>query len=241
MRLVFSRKGVDSAAGCCASPVVGGRCRSLPIPASRNSVTTYADLGLGDLIGQATRGRMSGNDLCHADPEFRAGRAALGQGGAAQSHLDGQGVGVGDLFLFFGVFGNGAQRRHRLFGWLKVEQVQRVGPAPQPQAVLDGPRPHPHTLGTWNANDTIYLGAGGTDAPADTALCLTAGDGGLTDWIVPEWLARRGLSYHADPARWTVSGRLRAVARGQEFVSDIGYDDEEAHRWAEDMLARMAA
>ncbi|MGQ0565857.1 MAG: hypothetical protein ACT4OK_12400 [Gemmobacter sp.] len=240
MRIIFSRKGVDSGAGGCASPVVEGRCLSLPIPTVRNSVTTYADLGLGVHIERATRGRLAGHNLCHADPEFREGRAAFGQVGAAQSHLANQNVGVGDLFLFFGVFGDGRQRRHRLFGWLRVQERRHVGPAPEPQFVLEGPRHHPHAMGNWNENNAIYLGPGGTNAPVDPALCLTAGDGGLTDWAVPDWLARRRLSYHEDPARWLVPGRLRAVARGQEFVTDIGEDDE-ANRWTENILERMAA
>ncbi|MCG3134072.1 MAG: hypothetical protein HMLKMBBP_01358 [Planctomycetes bacterium] len=58
---------------------------------------------------------------------------------------------------------------------------------------------------------------------------LTAEDAkGPTDWALPiGFMPRRGrrpLSYHGDPSRWRKPGsqaRLRAVAKGQEFVLDL--------------------
>ena len=38
----------------------------------------------------------------------------------------------------------------------------------------------------------------------------------------PAWLMRGGLSYHDREDRWLRGGKLRSVARGQEFVADIG-------------------
>ena len=42
----------------------------------------------------------------------------------------------------------------------------------------------------------------------------------------PDWLKRGGLSYHDKPERWLRAKngkrRLKSVARGQEFVADIG-------------------
>ena len=46
MRIVFSRKGFDSAAGGGVSPIIAGQPVSLPIPSGGWSSTTYADLGL---------------------------------------------------------------------------------------------------------------------------------------------------------------------------------------------------
>lgn len=45
---------------------------------------------------------------------FEQGRCAFGQTGAAQSHLANNGVGIGDLFLFFGLFSesDGSARHH---------------------------------------------------------------------------------------------------------------------------------
>ena len=68
MKIVFSRKGFDSAAGGGASPIIGGRAVTLPIPAGVASDTTYGDLKLGDEVAKASKGRMSASDLCHHDP-----------------------------------------------------------------------------------------------------------------------------------------------------------------------------
>jgi hypothetical protein len=74
---------------------------SLPIPSGGHSRTTYGDLGLGDLVSAASRGKLGADDYCHQDPMFTgAGECLFGQCGAAQTHLVNQGVGVGDIFLF---------------------------------------------------------------------------------------------------------------------------------------------
>ncbi|MEG3597355.1 MAG: hypothetical protein VX357_03850, partial [Pseudomonadota bacterium] len=55
MRIIFSRKGFDSASGGGPSPIVEGRPVSLPIPAGKASHTTFGDLGLGELAARASR------------------------------------------------------------------------------------------------------------------------------------------------------------------------------------------
>ena len=100
MKLIFSRKGFDSAAGKAPSPIIEGEPISLPIPTTRRSETSYRCAGLGKIVEHMTRGRIGGDDLCHEDPMFSKGRWAFGQTGAAQSHLERNGVGVGDVFFF---------------------------------------------------------------------------------------------------------------------------------------------
>jgi hypothetical protein len=229
---------VDSGAGGCASPILDGRCLSLPIPAPRAlpSRLTYGDLGLPGRIEDLSGGRLRTDQPCHADPVFHRGRAALGQVGAAQSHLDNQGVGPGDVFLFFGLFGPARDRHHRIFGFLRVAECRRMGAAPVPDGLIGLPWPHPHTeAGHWPANNTVHLGDGATHAPAHPDLRLTHPDGPPTRWRIPAWLSRTGLSYHAAPARWAVGGELQAVSRGQEFVADIGADPE-AQDWLRHVL-----
>lgn len=241
MRIVLSRKGVDSAAGRCASPILGGRCVSIPIPVPANypSNLRYQDLGLPAPVEDMTGGALANGDKCHADPAFVGGRAALGQVDAAQSHLENQGVGVGDVFLFFGVFQHEGRRAHRIFGYLRVEERRILGRNPQPDPLIGLPWPHPHTEGDhWPDNNTVYIGWGATFAPAHEALCLTHPDGALTRWRVPAWMARLGLSYHTNPVRWETAGELQSVARGQEFVCDIG-DDPEALAWLNHTIARI--
>jgi len=224
VKVIFSRKGFDSGAGRAPSPIIDGRPQSLPIPTRRRSDTTYGDLGLADVVEKVTRGRLNGSDLCHFDPMFENSRCAFGQTGTAQTHLANNGVGVGDVFLFFGLFvnGDGKDRHHRIFGYLDVEEVVDFGPEPSRSMQPKGfTQQHPHTIGEWNPNNTLYLGPGVTTTSASSELRLTVPGGPLSQWNIPSWLKQAGLTYHSKPERWLADGTLSAVARGQEFVSDI--------------------
>lgn len=225
MKLIFSRKGFDSAAGKASSPIIEGRPISLPIPTDRRSSTNYRAAGLGNIVEHMTNRRIRADHLCHEDPVFLNGRCAFGQTGAAQSHLERNRVGVGDIFLFFGLFAlrDGRDRHHRIFGYLKVEQVHHLGSRPSKS---DDPggflRRHPHTIGRWNKNNTIYLGRGAEARSAHPCLRLTKPDSPVSVWSVPEWLRAAGLTYHGNPTRWIGDTELRVASRGQEFVANIG-------------------
>jgi hypothetical protein len=101
-------------------------------------------------------------------------------------------------------------------------------------------RPHPHTLGEWNENNTIYRGEGQVATTDDDILRLTQPGGPLRQWIVPGWLKSAGLSFHGKSERWLDNDRLEIVARGQEFVADIG-DDATAHGWLDRMIGAIRA
>ena len=238
---MLSRKGFDSASGGAPSPIIDGRPTSIPIPARARSETTYGDLRLGPVVERATKGRFTAASLCHDDPMFEGGRCAFGQTGAAQSHLANNGVGVGDVFLFFGLFADpdGRDRHHRIFGYLEVSEVARLGTEPvrssQPRGFR---RRHPHTIGTWNANNTIYSGPGTTAVTDAPALRLSLPAGPVSHWTVPSWLRDAGLTYHGNPARWRTDGTLRSVARGQEFVADAR--SAEATAWLRLVLATIS-
>lgn len=149
MKIILSRKGFDSSNGGCASPIFpDGRLVSLPIPAS-GAPTSFSDVSFDGLsVGQVVRDLSGGKVLpdspTHLDPDLsnealprqEGWLPAFGQTGAAQSHLNSQGVEVGDLFLFFGWFKkveknssgrwsyvSGAPDRHVIFGWLQVGEV----------------------------------------------------------------------------------------------------------------------
>ncbi|WP_374408611.1 hypothetical protein [Pelagerythrobacter sp.] len=243
MRIVFSRKGFDSASGGGASPIVNGRPLSLPIPAGAASRTTYGDLGLGDHAERASRGRIGGSELCHHDPMFLAGGTCLfGQCGAAQTHLANRGVGEGDVFVFFGLFREeaGGEPHHRIFGYLEVEEVVDLarcdGAALAELQALD----HPHAIAPHARNDTIYRGPGVMASTAPDALRLTVPGGPPSLWQRAEWLRRGGLSYHDRADRWLPGGRLRSVARGQEFVADVGRR-KAPREWLARVLAAIRA
>lgn len=146
MRLILSRKGFDSASGGCPSPVLcDGSFIALPIP-DRSSMIPYASLSwqghdLGLLTERLTKGKQQRTFFAHLDPDVRpemvtrarGWRPLLGQEGSSQSHLRNQGVGPGDLFLFWGLFQSvDAGLRfvgkpfHAIWGWLQVDKVVDV-------------------------------------------------------------------------------------------------------------------
>lgn len=225
MRIIFSRKGFDSAAGGGASPIRRGVPVSLPIPSGGFSQTTYAELGLAEEVRRASRGMLGGDDLCHHDPMFRDdGTCLFGQCSAAQTHLANQRVGVGDVFLFFGLFREEAsgEPHHRLFGYQRVERIVDLSSCDEAERALLSELGHPHALGMHGSNDVIYAGEGVSARCDDPRLRLTIPGGPPSLWQRPPWLKRGGLTYHDRPERWLRGGRLRSVARGQEFVADIG-------------------
>jgi len=223
MRVIFSRKGFDSKYGGAPSPIVRGRPISLPIPTQHRSQTTYDDLGLGELVEQVTKGRIGGRHLCHHDPMFHAERCAFGQTGGAQGHLARQGVSGGDVFLFFGLFSDeaGQEKHHRIFGYLKVEEVIELGARPRIKRLPGFPKRHPHTIGEWNRHNTLYLGEGRTARHAADRLRLTAKNENTSVWRVPSWLRKSNLSRHDREDRWLDGNRLRTASPGQEFVAHI--------------------
>ena len=222
MKIVFSRKGFDSASGGGPSPIIAGQPLSLPIPARTASRTSYGDLGLGEHAAKASRGRIVADDLCHDDPMFlNDGTCLFGQCGAAQTHLSNRGVSTGDVFLFFGLFReeDTGEPHHRIFGYLKVARCIALSDEVPADLVEMG---HPHALEMSTGNDMVYRGEGRTACHATAGLRLTVPGGPPSLWQRPAWLKRGGLSYHDRPDRWLEDNLLRSVGRGQEFVADIG-------------------
>ena len=232
-KLIVSRKGFDSGSGGCPSPIFpDGTMFSLPIPSRDRE--QFADLQHGDtdiasVVAGITNGRMNRRGRVHLDPDlnfdayrfrkdrpdWQQWRGMLGQAGIAQSHLNKQGIGSGDVFLFFGLyrqveettqgwhFVRGAPELHVLWGWLQVSQKYRVadlGPNDLPWA-----RHHPHLASNYRDDkNTVYeasnrLELGGDDDGRkiagwgvfrrfDRRLALTDPNGaGVSNWRLPRW------------------------------------------------------
>lgn len=223
---------------------MGGKPVSLPIPAGAASRTTFGDLGIGELAAKASRGKLGANDLCHHDPMFLKAQdgghtCVFGQCGAAQTHLERQGVGLGDVFVFFGLFAEEetGEPHHRIFGYLRVEEIYPLGEG-APDWAID--IAHPHALAMHHSNDVIWRGEGRTAARARDALRLTVPGGPPSIWQRPDWLKRGGLSYHDRADRWLRNGQLRSVARGQEFVADVGRR-KAPREWLDRVIAEIKA
>lgn len=179
MKVVFSRKGVDSAAGRCASALVGDSPVSLPIPTCQPTPVTYADLHpeLRWFAGDLSGGELAGDRPCHLDPDIwddalrhrpEGWRGALGQASAALTHLRNQEVGPGDLFLFWGLFrpvdetdGSwhySGPRQHAMFGWLHVEDVCDVeGDGTSVLQRHPWLSSHPHVRPGWTGANAVFV------------------------------------------------------------------------------------
>ena len=232
-RLILSRKGFDSASGGCPSPVFpDGTMFSLPIPSADQEAfedLQHGEIDIGDVVRGLTGGRLTPLHLVHLDPDLnfdayryrknRPGweewRGMLGQAGAAEGHLSNQGVGSGDVFLFFGLyrqvqktaqgwrFVREERPLHILWGWLQVEVKYRVADISPNDLVWA--RHHPHIYSEYGDNkNTVYaasreLELGGADdrrkiagwgvfPKFDQRLVLTDPNGaGVSDWRLPQW------------------------------------------------------
>lgn len=202
MKLILSRKGFDGTSGGGPSPIFpDGTFLSLPIPDDRSPVR-YRDLNwrgrnVGDLVERLTKGKVRGDHGAHLDPDLQPDmlkrlegwRPVLGQCAAAQGHLRNQGVGVGDLFLFWGLFRRVDEnlhwfglRLHMVWGWLKVGSVLSVDGEVRGERCWSWARRHPHLAFEPDTTNTLYVAAetksGISDAGAfghfDPARVLTA-------------------------------------------------------------------
>jgi len=183
MKLILSRKGMDSSFGAMPSPILpDGRLCWLPIPensAYKPSLPSYeevrfGDLSLGDIVDSLSGGKVRRTQKVHLDPDLtydhlprgRGWRPAFGQTGAAERHLLNHGVGSGDLFLFFGWFRmtewkNGALQYvkkspdlHVLYGWL---QIAERTPVDLFARWPDWAKSHPHVQGVPYCDlDAVY-------------------------------------------------------------------------------------
>ncbi|MDR5860314.1 hypothetical protein FZZ93_16520 [Halomonas eurihalina] len=253
MKLILSRKGFDSAAGGVPSPILpDGRLVVLPIPDARSTISyaaiSHAGEPLGSLVSDLTRGRIAADTRAHLDPDLTreslprqpGWRPVFGQMGQALGHLRNQGVGPGDLFLFFGLFRrvervaqrwrwvSDAAPCHVLWGWMQVSDVLSLGEGLPSAYSWAGYHPHCQRLG--EAGNALYI--------ARRRLQLTEGEGNLpgagifshyaverrltaenaarvSDWELPGWWypddGRSPLSYHGDPKRWRRSGGKTAL------------------------------
>ena len=282
-RIILSRKGFDGGetAGRGQSPVFPDRSMlSLPIPTCQ-SATKYGDLrfkglNVGDVVHDLTGGRYGRDSYAHVGPDINRGllrkrgvgwRGLTGQAyPQASGHLLNQGVGVGDLFLFFGLFRHvkpvdgawayvrGSAPFHALWGWLQIGGVHlrddlddRDFPWARSFPTLNYHQPNKHNL-LFVASLDLDLGDSldeegfGVFGRFDDRLLMTRKGRTSSQWRLPRWFAGR-LS-NMGGFRWRQRGNWACVDRtgsGQEFVLDLDTlsDDErrQARRWLRGLFA----
>ncbi len=257
MKIVLSRKGFDSQYGRIPSPILpDGTLLSLPIPTSESG-RRFSDLRhqgwcYSDLITALGGDQTVAGGCCHLDPDLRPGDAAgwvpaFGQTGAAQTHLANQGVGVGDLFLFFGRFRQtayapdgrlryvrSAPTQHIVFGYLQVGAIvlgDQVRDYPwHPHAENPDPLPN-NTLYLANERLTFTDGAGSGILDHRDDRVLTAPGLAQSRWRLLDWMESASISYHTKAS--IKESYFQSTAKGQEFVVDGGSLIQD---WAESLI-----
>lgn len=184
MKIIFSRKGIDSSFGNFASPIMpDGKLCWMPIPEDsdrKQQLPTYGDISfcgtdLGTIIEDLSSKRIKRNQTVHLDPDIFAMHRArkedwipvFGQTGAAESHLRNKKVEVGDIFLYFGWFKQcelidntfrykkAAPDMHVLYGWLQIGNIKRICNI---ESIPDWLTDHPHMIGcNYGILDTLYF------------------------------------------------------------------------------------
>ena len=211
---------------------------------------------VGDMVEQLTRGRIPRNYTAHLDPDLDwaayprepGWRPVLGQTDGALGHLKKQGVGTGDLFLFFGwyrpvetrgsewAYVQGTLPVHAIWGWLHVGACfghTEVPPDARPWLAY-----HPHLQRSarkrhvlYTASDSLEIGerrfpAGGVFPRFSERRVLSAVGENMSLWRMPGWMhpeaGQVSFSYIHDPGRWVYSDRgsalVQTIGKGQEIV-----------------------
>jgi len=260
LKVIFSRKGFDSSAGGFPSLIFpDGTLYSIPIPSSKDDIS-YCDLEsiydgdsiqtiLNDITGKkiCSNGCWSACDFsepeqrCHFDPmpiEQKA-RLAFGQTGASESHLRGQGVNKGDIFIFYGWFKltektnghwrfkTGAKDIHLIWAWMRVGEIICLDTLDQRHsAIAQFPflAQHPHLSAWRKAPNQIYLSdKSGLLAYSDQQ-CLTDCENylGRSTWGLPNYFNQpKAFTYLKKFSQCGEQVTIKTPGRGQEFVLDL--------------------
>ncbi len=275
MKVILSRKGFDSENGKTASPVMpDGAMLSMPIPSGDSVAFDY--LGYKDKsylkIWKELKPNCIDSSCCHLDPDIRMNnrcipnivrpghplhelpddwQAIFGQVDAAETHLENQGVTIGDLFLFFGWFRQteevdgvlrykrGSKDAHMLFGYLQIGDIIRGEDVKKYSW-------HPHSKYYQpNSNNTMYVASKklvidgedlgipgfGTFRYSDE-LVLTMKGQTKSRWELPDFFREVNISCH-DANSFTPEGYFQTVRIGQEFVVS---ESDKVTNWAKSII-----
>ena len=237
-RVILSRKGFDSKYGGRPSPIFkNGDIFSLPIPQNGKSPKKFNELKFNGINGdqalkEVSATKVTSEDFCHYDPALNEKIGLFGQAGSAQSELKNNGVGIGDLFLFFGWFKKKDDPNvdvHKIFGWLQIEEI------------LEGDREistflkrnnisHPHDPQYKEyQNNTIYVSKKnfGLFKKFSNDLVLTAPGYSKSMWQFPKKyfgsVANKNGNIFLNRLKWKDKNNLLVdtnIGPGQEFILD---------------------
>lgn len=269
MKIILSRKGFDSGSGGFPSPIMpDGTLLSMPIPEQGSNVhykeLFYNGMNYAEILAGLRKNKNQNFGKCHLDPDIRRDvfksnydinrekewKPAFGQKDASLKHLMNQGVEVGDLFLFFGLFKQaelvdgkyqfvkGAKEKHVIWGYLQIGEILN-NPTKEKYPWLGR---HPHLDRTEPLNsifvssdklswDKNLAGAGLLNYK--DSLVLTKEGLTTSRWELPDFITESNISYHSDKNR--KDGYFQSAARGQEFVFSVN-DRTDIMNWVSDLI-----
>jgi len=266
MRIILSRKGFDTGYGRQASPILpDGTLLSIPIPSKKDTLKyselKYMDKTYFEIIKELNpNSKVKDYYTCHLDPDIRyeviqrddEWVPLFGQTGSAQGHLSGNGISVGDLFLFFGTFRNtkyinglltydrNSSIIHLIFGFLQIGEICNDF-----KKISDRFPYHPHSHNRYStdnsncvykANDKLSFfnelkGYGCFKFNDD--LILTKKDFSKSRWKLPDSFKENkvNISYHNQNS-YTYD-YFQSAAKGQEFIFE---ENENVTNWAKNII-----
>ena len=287
MRVILSRKGLDSAFDTLANMLIfsydseqkkpNAEMVMLPIP-DKASKTTYNYLNFCNNISKSKKildalnqyKNIDKETTCHVDPNIvnffmkKKFLGSIGQVDQAQTHLENHKVGVGDLFIFFGLFNDWGdthnvlftatkRQDHIVFGYLQIGEIIYTNALTQKQR-KDYEKKYPWLINQphWNEdykdrkNNCIYIARetctfdekikGYGMFNYNKELVLTKqGENSPTHWQLPKDLQGLDISYHTKANQ--KEDYFQAVCRGQEFVIE---ECPQAENWAINLIKKYS-
>lgn len=182
MKVILSKKGLDSSNSEKPVQIIDNKMLFLPIPSEfdtdrysetfidKNSLL-YHCTNMGINYGYINNKKMPIDDAthCHLNPQLvnyfnrENFKGSFGQVLAAQRHLENNHVEIGDLFLFYGWYAdkNKPNGKHTLFGYLQVGEIIKVNELTKAQKTeIQEKYPFVSNQPHWTidgTNNTIYI------------------------------------------------------------------------------------
>lgn len=266
MKVILSRKGMDSLAGGMPSPILpDGTLLSLPIPDNKSN-SKYEELyyqgkNLQEIIRQLNpKFDFDENKTCHLDPDIydditleksSSWKPAFGQCGISATHLDKLKVSNNDIFLFYGMFQpteqladgtlafvKSAPIRHIIYGYMRIGEILK-----DTQAIKQQYSWHPHSQNDTLANNRLYLPIEYGTFHYDDKLVLTQrNQDSRRVWQLPSFFAQNGISISWQGKNHPIMKEgfsvLNSSVRGQEFVITTSTAEQQQNlcNWVENLI-----
>ncbi len=269
MKVIFSKKGFNKSIGQRPNPIMpDGTLLAVPLPGWHSVLLRklesngldmeqiFEDLAVYDFYDSG----------CHLDPDIRpelwsqgtpkGWRAIYGQTGTGHKYLKKQGVGVGDLFVFYAWFRPVEKNEENHLRYVKntkdadmIYGYMQVGELAHGDELLKYEW-HPHTdcyirdderdTVLYLASDKLVIDGVDTGLPGfgafkySESLELTMPGQTKSNWKLPDFFKDVRISRH-DADSFKPEGYFQVSNRCEDFVVD---DDPRVTEWIKDILIK---